>query len=255
MALIPRKRKGFAALSVAAIMLMSGCSSMEHRDIGIDHLSSDVSYYGLPYAKRVVENIEIKQAERTDQAWAAGVSFSERMIAARNGVDPYVGWSPKIDHPSIEEHTKAKYKDAIELGLLFEPQPVEVTANDEVILVTMPQNWVWTYSDSKVSDNANVYLRKMIDLLDLSDVRFSIYAQESITDTQYGKQWMAEAKAKRFRDFLITETGVMPSQISSFGLGQRIADSTKYMDGDMIQIVVFHKYDVDSSDFSGARKR
>ena len=237
-----------ATLSFLSLIL-GACSSLSERDIDVPHIDANSSYFGLKYSQNVVRNIEATQASRVEEAWSEGVSFTERLEASLKGVDPYVGWAPKVTHPAIEEHTKTKYEDVIELILLFDTQPVDVVANDDLILLTFPQNYLWSYSGDSVDADAAAYIEKAGGLINKQDVRFSVYAQESFKASNFGKQWVSKAKADRFRDHLINAFGIDPRMIQSFGIGNKIAHLPKYSDGDFVQLVIYHKYDVDSSKY------
>lgn len=241
-------KKGLIVLAGVSLSMLTACS-MNTRNIDVSHIDKDTSYFKLGYAQNIVQNIDTIQAARTEKAWNDGVTLSEKLVANAKGVDPYVGWSPKINHPAIEEHTKTKYQDVIELSLLFDGQPAEVVANDELILITMPHDYVWTFSNREVSPVANQYLTKALALVDKKDVRFSVFSQEGFEDSNFGKQWVSQAKADRFRQYLIQDQNIDPSSVQAFGLGSKIAYNSKYFEGDFVQLVIYHKYDVDSSDY------
>ena len=235
--------------SIIVSVILTGCSSMSDRNIDVPHIDANQSYFGLDYSQNIIQNIETIQAQRIELAWEEGVSFTERLAANVKGVDPYIGWAPKIDHPAIEERTKTKFEDAIELSLLFDSQPVDVVTNDQLILITFPQNYIWTYSNREINPTANQYLKKVMNLLNKQDVRFSVYSQESFKTTNYGKQWISQAKADRFKDHIVNTFHVDPRMVKSFGLGSKIAHLSKYSQGDFIQLVIYHKYEVDSSEY------
>ena len=231
------------------LFLTTGCSSMGDRDIDLNHIDSKQSYFGLDYSQNIVKNIEAKQARREEQAWTNGVSFKDRIIANLEGVDPYVGWAPEVDHPAIEVHTKTKYQDVVELKLLFDSQPVDVVANDKLILITFPHDYLWTFSNREINPTAQLYLKKAISLVNKQDVRFSVYSQESFKAGSYGKQWVSQAKADRFKDYLVNTFILDPRMVRSFGLGNKISSHTDYSDGDFVQLVIYHKYNVDSTEY------
>lgn len=222
---ISMKSKTFSSLLLVSVALIAGGCATSNK--APNSLAPENDYTQIHRMKGETEAIEIINAvtqiqnERYQQAWTDGPSDISIKYHQLTGTNAYDGWEPEVENPLYEIDTLNKYKDALATYYLFKDSEATVSFNDDLIIISMPNNWVWTEDNtSKISSKTRQLLKKMPQSIESDEIRIFVKSFSAITNFGNGATLLSQQRANVVSKILADGFGLVDSEVASIGLNE-----------------------------------
>jgi len=247
------KLKSVCYLTVLlSIFSILGCSGSNVRDNDFAHETNSSTQYLLPafeQSNKIINEILSIQVNRMNEAWQAGPTFYDKVLAFRNGENVEENWEPNVIHPIEELNALKKYRESAEIALIFKPTPASVLVDDKTTLIAIPHNWIWSEGYENTNYKVDRYLKLLSKVLKNTSGVISIKSFESPYKSLSNSQWLSKKRAERIKSLLIQSGNLDGKFISAYGLGFKQSDfniSPSFNDG-RIEITLYSR-EVDTDD-------
>lgn len=227
---------------------ISGCSQFQGVEYNTPNqkvIDTNKNLFKDEVAINIIDTVKEKQSLRELNAWQAGPSGLDFIKMKFNNESRKDGWQPEIDHPDNEMNIIEHYKDGISLSNLFGPTPVKVLMNDDLILISIPNDWVWGRNYENFTIPSEPYLERLSENLGSMRARINVQSFPPNWQVTLNRQTLTTARAERVAEFISTNSH--KGSVKGIGFGNTISSAKYLQDATIIEIR--HPFDVNSSEF------
>lgn len=243
-------KKLYAASMISTLSIVSGCSiyaGVENSAPKQKVINTNSQLFDERLAINIVDSVKETQAKRELEAWHKGPSALERMSFGLNGKSPRDGWQPEINHPDNEMNALEHYKDGISLSHLLKPTPATVLMNDDLILISLPNDWLWGRTYEQFTIPAEPYLERLAQNIGAMRGRVNVQSFPPNWQVTLNRQALTTVRAEKLAEYVSLNAYKTHGMVKGLGFGNAIS-SAEYLD-DATVIELRHPFKVDSKAF------
>ncbi|MFT2111962.1 hypothetical protein [Marinomonas sp. 2405UD68-3] len=238
-------------LTSTGAAILSGCSLFQAdstKSENLNYLSGIVDttqpLFESNRGRDIVRNVVNTNPKTTSKALKDSPSEYQALSSLLRDYKSDESWLPQFNKLHVLEH----YKEAVLIDeSLSKRSPIEVRMNDEVILVIIPNQWIWGKSYNEISPQAKRDLSGVAEIL--SDSRSNIFVKSipSSSGFEMNRATTRDAQSYLVEAYLEKEARLDANTVKSVSTPNMIALDSIYSDSTIIE--VRHTFSLNSTEY------